>query len=102
MKVLKRLLITVNEPFSGGKLKIFDGAKRVFPNIYLAPLTEPSYEGVLRSVAAYDQLHRKKDRYTIEYTEQDLPYITFENLLHWELEGEPRESVNVEPTMHEI
>ena len=93
MKILKSLRVTVNEPFSGGILRVFDGAKRVLPNIYLQPINEPSYEGVPKAIAKYDRAHRKKDGYILEYTQQDLPYINFEQIPNCQIEGEPKENV---------
>ena len=65
MKTLRYIKVTVTEPFSGGILKIFDGAKRVLPNIYLQPLKEPSIEGVSKAIVDYDRAHRKKGGYRI-------------------------------------
>ncbi len=94
MKVLKRLRITVTSPFSGGKVMLFDGAKRVLPDIHLPGLIEATFDHI--------RFPGKKGSYSFEYQEQDLPYIIFQYKFHWELEGEPRESIKVEETMRVI
>ncbi|HDZ27325.1 hypothetical protein LCGC14_0732880 [marine sediment metagenome] len=96
MRTLNYIKVWVTEPFSGGILKIFDGALRVLPNIYLQPIKEPSYEAVSKDSADYDRAHRKKEGYVLGYNQQDLPYVVFKNPPRWELEGEPVESVKVD------
>lgn len=96
IKILKYIKVTVQEPFSGGILKIFDGNLKILPNIYLHPLKEPSYEGISRDLGTYLEAKQEKDGYILFFTHRDLPYIAFKNPPHWEIEGEPKENVQVD------
>lgn len=96
MKSLEHLKITVREPFSGGSLAIKEGDTRVLPLIYLAPVEEPSYAGVTKALADYDRAHSKKGGYILLFTREELPFITFKQALSWEVEGQPKENVEVD------
>ena len=95
MSHLRRIRITIDEPFSGGALKIREGGKQVLPNIYLPQLKPPDYEAVDQDIVRYLASHRQKGTLKIEYGEDDLPQVDI-NDVSFLVEGEPKESVRVE------
>lgn len=98
MNVLRHLKITIHEPFSGGILRVCDGAKQVLPAISLPSLKAPSYEGISKELADYDRAHRQKDGYILEFTRDDLPVFEIKYLLNASIEGDPKENIKVEFT----
>jgi hypothetical protein len=93
MRILDWLRIAVTEPFSGGWL-IIKNRDVVLSKIYLPPLRPPDYSGIDSDTARYLDTHHLKNAY---FFQSDRLYLYFEGELDFVVDGEPKESVMIEP-----